>query len=178
MPTTIQPSDYYTCRDCKQVKPAEEFIKSSTSFRGRTNFCKPCTQIKNKRYIKNNPEKRARSAREYNLRLKALVHKEYGGFCACCGETEESFLTIDHINGDGAEHRKTVRPGPQLYRQMQNEGFPKDKYQLLCYNCNWSKGPGKDGKCIHQRKVQQMFYDEQQAALPATGWVEPQLTKF
>lgn len=161
----IEPSSHYKCTLCNVVKPAEEFIKDSSSYRGRTNYCRPCAQIKNKEYIKRNPEKRAQSAREYNLRLKALVHKEYGNFCVCCGETEESFLTIDHINGNGAEHRKTVRPGPQLYRQMQSEGFPKDKYQLLCMNCNWSKGPKPDGKCIHQRKVESMFYDEQQAAL-------------
>jgi hypothetical protein len=43
------------------------------------------------------------------LSMEVLIH--YNGNpprCACCGETEERFLTIDHINNDGAEHRRKV----------------------------------------------------------------------
>ena len=33
------------------------------------------------------------------------VLDHYGRACSCCGETEPAFLTIDHVNNDGAEHR-------------------------------------------------------------------------
>lgn len=163
MPITIQPSDFYTCRDCGETKAAELFSINNASHRGRSNFCKLCTQIKNKNYIKNNPERRKQSSKDYYAKLKQTVFDVYGNFCVCCGETEKAFLTIDHIKGDGAEHRKILGNRTLLYKSIRDEGFPKNKYQVLCHNCNWSKGAGVDGKCIHQRKVEQMFYDAQQA---------------
>ncbi|MGI0024681.1 MAG: hypothetical protein ACREA4_05990, partial [Nitrososphaera sp.] len=50
------------------------------------------------------------SKREARLSLKKRVYEAYGGnLCTCCGETEPSFLTIDHIYEDGAEHRRSIR---------------------------------------------------------------------
>ncbi len=47
-------------------------------------------------------------AKDY-YRLKDDIYKAYGGYvCTCCGETRELFLTLDHINNDGAEHRKQL----------------------------------------------------------------------
>src|SRR3990172_6832112 len=40
-------------------------------------------------------------------RVKALT--AYGGRCRCCGETEPKFLVFDHINNDGAVHRRELR---------------------------------------------------------------------
>lgn len=37
-------------------------------------------------------------------KLTAIAH--YGGCCRFCGEILNIFLTIDHIDGKGAEHRK------------------------------------------------------------------------
>lgn len=77
---------------------------------------------------------------------KRLVMDHYGGKCACCGEDAIEFLTIDHINNDGAEHRKTVlshasRNGRsvRLYSWLVQEGFPSG-FQVLCMNCNTAKG--------------------------------------
>ena len=42
-----------------------------------------------------------------NMQIKIEVMNHYGGGkCACCGEDRIEFLTLDHENGDGAEHRK------------------------------------------------------------------------
>lgn len=51
------------------------------------------------------PERRAISNATYARRLKLEVLAGYGGKCICCGETHPAFLTVDHINNDGAEHR-------------------------------------------------------------------------
>lgn len=133
------------------------FSKNSRTYRGVTSKCKSCKAKATLLHRNQHPERYAESSREYNKCLKAMVYEAYGNACACCGETEEVFLGVDHIAGDGAEHRKTVKPGVALYRVIRNEGFPKDKYQLLCRNCNWSKGPGVNGKCVHQIKVEQLF---------------------
>jgi hypothetical protein len=79
-------------------------------------------------------------------KLRALVIQAYGGVCACCGESEPKFLGIDHVFNDGAAHRRELSPS-RLYRFLKNQGFPKDRYQLLCHNCNLAKG--FYGECPH-----------------------------
>jgi hypothetical protein len=94
--------------------------------------------------------------RAYNkkssLKLKRQVMDAYGGSCACCGETELVFLTIDHVNDDGAEHRRQIaaekgtdwlQGGRETYRWLRDNGFPEG-FQVLCANCNcgryWNGG--------------------------------------
>lgn len=73
--------------------------------------------------------------------LKQEIIDAYGGKCECCGEITFEFLTIDHINGDGAEHRRQIGgKGRRLYAAIKAEGFPKDRYRLLCFNCNIALG--------------------------------------
>lgn len=88
------------------------------------------------------------------LKLKDQVFDHYGRVCACCGETEESFLTIDHVNNDGAAHRKALGnrqgAGPRLYLDIIRRGFPAD-FEVACYNCNCGRAKTK-GVCAHKRK--------------------------
>lgn len=74
-----------------------------------------------------------------NLRTKVDVIDAYGGLCACCGETEVAFLTIDHVDRDGAAHRKAngVSAGGAFYRWLKKNNYPTEPaLQVLCYNCN------------------------------------------
>jgi hypothetical protein len=64
---------------------------------------------------------------------------EYGGQCVFCGERSPFLLTIDHVNGDGAEHRKTLA-GRNVCKDLEKRGWPKDNFRLACMNCNWSLG--------------------------------------
>lgn len=81
-----------------------------------------------------------------------LILNTYGSQCACCGETELAFLSLDHINNDGAQHRKARGPqGACIYLDVIREGYPKDRYQILCMNCNWARRYGKT--CPHQRPI-------------------------
>ena len=82
--------------------------------------------------------------RRIRLRLEAI--KKYGGMCNCCGEAEVKFLSIDHINGGGNQHRKVLKTrsiGEWLYSNNYPGGF-----QVLCFNCNMAKSIYK--KCPHQ----------------------------
>lgn len=62
----------------------------------------------------------------------------YGPHCACpkCPETNPAFLTLDHINGGGRKHREEANSGGGFLYRIRDEGWPKDKYRLLCWNCN------------------------------------------
>lgn len=86
---------------------------------------------KDKEWIK----ERCRNNRHKN---RKIVIDYYGGKCACCGEREYKFLAIDHIKNDGSKDRKKYK-GSQTFQVAINEGLPKDKYQVLCHNCNFAK---------------------------------------
>ncbi len=74
----------------------------------------------------------------------------YGAFCGCCGETERTFLTIDHVHGGGTEHRRSLGGGNRrMMLQIIEAGFPDD-YQVLCFNCNMGRARN-GGVCPHDR---------------------------
>jgi hypothetical protein len=83
----------------------------------------------------------------YYREKKAIIIAAYGGHCECCGDSHFEFLTIDHINGGGTQDRKK-RAGSAFYARLEKLGFPKDKYRLLCMNCNFALG--KYGHCPHK----------------------------
>ena len=47
------------------------------------------------------------------------------------------FLELDHVDNDGAEHRKTVHPDG-MYWWLRRNNWPAS-IQLLCSNCNHGK---------------------------------------
>jgi hypothetical protein len=69
--------------------------------------------------------------------LKIQVFKEYGNKCVNCKCTNLPFLSIDHIDETGADHRKEI--GADIYTWLKQNNFPKDNFQLLCFNCNYEK---------------------------------------
>jgi hypothetical protein len=80
-------------------------------------------------------------------RLACLHH--YSGptpHCACCGEAGLPFLCMDHINNDGAAHRKALRT-TFITTWLVKNGFPEG-FQVLCYNCNNGKRVN-NGVCPH-----------------------------
>jgi len=114
--------------------------------------------IKNREYHTKNKEKRNAASRKYSLehkeqdRLERIaIRKEvlehYGGKCECCGEVTYEFLSIDHINGGGAKHRKEINRMivPWLRKNNYPEGF-----RVLCFNCN--QAMGIYGYCPHKKQ--------------------------
>jgi hypothetical protein len=81
--------------------------------------------------------------------MRARAFEEYGGKCVCCGETEPAFLVFDHVNDDGAAHRREIGGASVLIEWIFRENFP-DTIQLLCANCNMAK-QFNPGGCPHQQ---------------------------
>lgn len=114
-----------------------------------------------------NPEKwaalqakwRANNLTAYTAKKRAsnrdAVFQAYGGYvCCCCGEDEPMFMTIDHIDNDGAEHRRELgtkigRGGSGFFDWLRRNNFPPG-FQVLCRNCNWGKH-ANGGVCPHQK---------------------------
>lgn len=95
-------------------------------------------------------EQQRQASKKHKKALRTSVMAAYGGKCNCCGETELSFLTIDHVNNDGSLEKSHERGGHGLYRKIIKAGFP-DIYQILCFNCNLGKYYN-DGTCPHQKE--------------------------
>ena len=97
---------------------------------------------------KDNKGKHNEHALSYYYRLQNDAIMAYGGYvCACCGETEPLFLTIDHINNDGNKHRKQYQSGDGLYKWLKQHDYPEG-FQILCMNCNHGKRRN-NGVCPH-----------------------------
>lgn len=85
----------------------------------------------------------------YRSRIRAEMIEAYGGACVCCGESMPQFLQLDHIYNDGAAERKVERAvAHPFWARLKKRGWPKDRYQLLCANCNFGKMINK-GMCPH-----------------------------
>ncbi len=79
--------------------------------------------------------------RQYGVRLKQEILSHYGGgraACVSCGFDDIVCLSIDHVNGGGTRHIKTLGGGSFLYRWLKKNDFPQG-YQTLCMNCQWKK---------------------------------------
>lgn len=67
-------------------------------------------------------------------------------------------LTLDHIYGDGAAHRKMLRGGKgdaggggnKTYHWLKKQGYPSG-YRVLCFNCNHASHVL--GECPHKSDV-------------------------
>lgn len=68
---------------------------------------------------------------------RQLVLNKYGTKCACCKISVYEFLELDHINGGGTQHRNLI--GTNMVRWIIKNNFPPI-FQILCANCNRSKG--------------------------------------
>ena len=104
-------------------------------------------RVYQKRYRELHREERNKRKKEYHQELKRKVVEMYGGRCACCGETQLEFLTVDHIEGRTEEERKSRVSGSKLYGQLIKKKDPN--IQILCWNCNCAKG--FSGECPHAK---------------------------
>jgi hypothetical protein len=81
---------------------------------------------------------------------KLLIFTHYGAKCLCCGITDVDVLSLDHTNGKGNAHRRSIGVrGSGFYSWVIKNKFPRT-LRVLCLNCN--KARGAYGKCPHEIK--------------------------
>ena len=151
------------CGMCKKEKAIECFSPDSFTNSGWRWACKECEKIRRKTSYERNRKKRIASTvnwkkrnkekhlayiKKYRTETRNRVFEIYGQECVCCKESRIEFLTIDHINRDGAKHRKTLG-SLGSYRQMMKQ-IDKSKYRTMCMNCNWAIRHG--GICPHKQR--------------------------
>jgi hypothetical protein len=135
------------CHECGFEKPLSAFHKC---FSGKLTGNKAGYDQRNPRGTVKNRCKQCYALRFWT-KARLDFYEAMGEKCECCGEQDIRFLTLDHRNNDGNEHRKSGIQCQQIYLRARKEGYPKDKYALLCYNCNCAKAHrSKDGTCPHK----------------------------
>ena len=155
------------CKRCGEPRPITAFrafksIAGGISHRKRGHICKRCTRqsraangqcwmcsklvVPGKKYCEKHLAVIAKCARGRRHIDRQLVLNHYGRQCAYCEDKRVYFLTMDHINNDGAEHRRQMnkgkssrsRSGSPIYQWLRTHGYPTG-FQTLCFNCNSAK---------------------------------------
>jgi hypothetical protein len=137
------------CSKCHSTKETKEFYTRNASG-ALMAHCKACHNEWTIRWHKENKELHAEQMRNRKKQLKLEAMAHYGKVCACCFEAHEEFLELDHINNNGAEHRREVgkwRVGANMLRLLKKLGWPEG-FQFLCSNCNIAKF--RHGRCPHE----------------------------
>lgn len=122
----------YYCNKCGiELKNENWFISFQNTF---AYTCSNCNNLLGK--------KRAMYAR------KTVINHYSNGMnvCICCGENNYKFLTIDHMNNNGTQHKHEI--GNTIYNWLIKNNFPEG-FQVLCMNCNWGRYQN-GGICPHK----------------------------
>ena len=107
-------------------------------------------RIANKKWYSKNKANVLKRTKNYHKKLKLEVFSHYSNGspkCSCCGEKTMEFLSIDHINGKGHEHRKKVGNSYRYYMWLRRNGYPSG-IRILCHNCNQATSWGRT--CPHE----------------------------
>lgn len=138
------------CADCDTALTEENQVKRSGR-PGLNSYCRPCASKRSSRAQRRDPSAHRERSRRYKAKLRSDLLAAYGGKCACCGESTPEFLALDHIGGGGTKERRGLKVSTSsgMYRHVRNLGYPKDRYRLLCHNCNCAIG--WYGSCPHAR---------------------------
>lgn len=117
---------------------------------------------------------KAKSEYRFKLKLDAISHYSNGTMtCARCGYGEDiDALCLDHINDDGAAHRKalgvssrSLSGGTTIYERLRALNWMPD-LQVLCANCNTIKAL----RLKRGRTAEEILHD---LAVSPSSWRSP-----
>lgn len=120
--------------ECRTAEAAR--VKKNRQVRVRNGVCANCggTDVVGSWACRNCCDRLAVNSQE--LRCTVILHYSPESRCACCGQQDIRFLTIDHMDDDGETWRSAHgASGATLYRWIIDNGFPKN-LQILCFSCN------------------------------------------
>jgi hypothetical protein len=126
------------CPACGEVKPIAAFGRDRRRSAHCVDECLACQAICPEAWL----ARQSRRVRERREAEQVAVFGHYGRSCACCGVTDR--LCIDHVNGDGEQHRAAIGGQHKIYRWLIDDGFPEG-FQTLCAPCNSSKA--RNARC-------------------------------
>ena len=134
------------CARCGLFRPVTEFHKQKNRKFGIHPYCKEC---RHKLEHRQRAEYQKRRIRELRLKAYQIVSGSETPRCAmseiwhCCGDPQNGlWLSLDHINDDGAAHRREIGATSSLsfYRWViKHPSLARKKLQVLCMNAQTMK---------------------------------------
>jgi hypothetical protein len=98
------------------------------------------------KYRKEHPEKiiiKPGYFSKYWEEVREKFFSIYGDTCSCCGETNHTFLVLDHLNGSN----RRIKDKRKSYLDA-IKNYDPNEYRTLCHNCNQATIGGRI--CPHQ----------------------------
>lgn len=138
-----------TCARCKKFRKFSRFSKNKLYPCGVGNRCKDCRNVYMRGYCRKNKKKRNLSQISFRAKIRVETLLAYGGKCVCCGFDDLDFLTIDHIGGK-KESPRLSKNQSQEFVILKRLEYPRDKFRVLCHNCNIASRFTK--VCPHEKR--------------------------
>jgi hypothetical protein len=128
----------YTKEEWEQYrdKNREKLNAYSIGYYHRTNRKVYVREWYRKNLLRNREKRRVNN----DLRRRQMIQL-MGGKCEKCGYSDFRALQVDHKDGYGSMERKSYGHCASTLRKKVIEDMARgrQKYQLLCANCNWIK---------------------------------------
>ena len=124
--------NFLRCKKCLEAK--REKAKSRRKNRVANGQCSSCNNLAKKNHVL--CDKCIAAMKRIYDKNRIAIFNAYGNKCASCGESIQEFLQIDHINGGGRKHKRSL--SMNFYAWLVKNNFPKG-FQILCANCNQEK---------------------------------------
>lgn len=129
------------CEVChKQHLAYQEKAKTKAISNGKCRYCLVSPVEQDKSMCGSCLEKHGAKSKQTYQKHRSACLEAYDGRCRCCGNGNPKYLQLDHIDDDGAEHRRLIfnGRGGSMWTWAYRNGFP-DTLQLLCANCHQGK---------------------------------------
>jgi len=141
-PRSLQRSQSRICWDCNRKRIREWKTLNRERYLAGVKRWNYQNREQQRQYRKNNLEAARRRSRDSRRRLRLQVLQHYSPLLRChrCDFSDLRALTIDHVEGHGAAHRRTLGRSAQtaFYTWLRSQGYPSG-YQVLCMNCQFIK---------------------------------------
>jgi hypothetical protein len=130
-----------TCRE-NGTNVYDDLIKNNFP-EGFQILCPNCNHAKrcdnNENRVSNGKETEIQRRYHSKLRMDLIAAYSDGlNRCNKCGTEDIRLLCVDHVNGDGGNHRRKVGDIYSTWRDLKKRGYP-DGIQILCHNSNRRK---------------------------------------
>jgi hypothetical protein len=133
----------------QKARPKKTHCKNGHEYTPENTYWHPqgwriCRICKNNAWLALPQDKKRKKWMNRNAYVKVDVLTHYGpnGVLKCswggCEVSDIDMLSLDHINNDGAEHRRTNKAGVGTYKWIRRNDYPQG-FQTLCFNHQWKK---------------------------------------
>jgi hypothetical protein len=131
------------CSDCccektRKHRQTKEYKEYHKEYQKTEKYKDQCRKYRSTDQAKQNHREKEKERRK-KTKLEIIKHYSKGEMCCeLCKFNDDRALSVDHINGGGNKHRKSLSftAGHQFYTWLIKNNYPEG-YRILCMNCQF-----------------------------------------